>query len=114
MNCPCGSEKTFAECCEPIIKGERLAATPEELMELTGLVRRYIERTTGIHAPEQTTRHFTRLHRLLAADTTHARALTLHEMIFPATSFQRAVAATAADRKNMATAIPVIMKIVGR
>ncbi len=27
-------------------------------VELTGLVRRYIERTTGIHAPEQTTEEF--------------------------------------------------------
>ncbi|PID78724.1 hypothetical protein CSB20_13710 [bacterium DOLZORAL124_64_63] len=32
MNCPCGSETAFAQCCRPIIKGERLAATPEELM----------------------------------------------------------------------------------
>jgi hypothetical protein len=27
-------------------------------VELTGVVRRYIERTTGIHAPEQTTEEF--------------------------------------------------------
>ena len=32
MNCPCGSQKSFAECCEPVIKGSRPAATPEELM----------------------------------------------------------------------------------
>ena len=32
MNCPCGSEKTYAECCEPVIKGVRVAATAEELM----------------------------------------------------------------------------------
>ncbi len=32
MNCPCGSEKTYAECCEPIIKGERQATTAVELM----------------------------------------------------------------------------------
>ena len=30
--CPCGSGKSYAECCEQIIKGERKAATPEELM----------------------------------------------------------------------------------
>jgi hypothetical protein len=29
-------------------------------VELTGIVRRYIERTTGIHAPEQTTEEFLR------------------------------------------------------
>lgn len=32
MKCPCGSDLTYAECCEPIIKGTRLAATAEELM----------------------------------------------------------------------------------
>ncbi len=32
MNCPCGIEKTYAECCEPVIKGERVAVTAEELM----------------------------------------------------------------------------------
>jgi hypothetical protein len=29
-------------------------------VELTGIVRRYIERTTGIHAPEETTEEFLR------------------------------------------------------
>lgn len=31
-NCPCGSGKTYAECCEPLIKGDREAATAEELL----------------------------------------------------------------------------------
>ena len=30
--CPCGSGKTYTECCEPIIKGLTLAPTPEALM----------------------------------------------------------------------------------
>lgn len=30
--CPCGSGKTYEECCEGIIKGTKLAASPEELM----------------------------------------------------------------------------------
>ncbi len=30
--CPCQSGKTYAECCEPIIKGSVTAATPETLM----------------------------------------------------------------------------------
>ena len=30
--CPCMSGKAYAECCEPVIKGTRKAATPEELM----------------------------------------------------------------------------------
>jgi len=32
MNCPCGSEKEFAACCLPVIRAERRAETPEELM----------------------------------------------------------------------------------
>lgn len=32
MNCPCGSGKTFSECCEVIISGQRQASSPEELM----------------------------------------------------------------------------------
>lgn len=32
MICPCGSEKNYDQCCEPIIKGEQVAATAEALM----------------------------------------------------------------------------------
>ncbi|MBI3885740.1 MAG: YchJ family protein [Opitutae bacterium] len=31
-NCPCGSGKTFGECCAPVHAGARVAATAEELM----------------------------------------------------------------------------------
>ncbi|KAF0217248.1 MAG: SEC-C motif domain [Geobacteraceae bacterium] len=31
-NCPCGSNLDYAECCEPLIRGKRTAATAEELM----------------------------------------------------------------------------------
>jgi SEC-C motif-containing protein len=31
-NCPCGSGTPYAACCEPIITGDRPAATAEELM----------------------------------------------------------------------------------
>ena len=30
--CPCGTGKTYAECCEPVIKGVRPAQSAEELM----------------------------------------------------------------------------------
>ena len=30
--CPCGSGRTYSECCEPLIQGVRQAATAEELM----------------------------------------------------------------------------------
>ncbi|MFT5234537.1 MAG: SEC-C motif-containing protein [Candidatus Krumholzibacteriia bacterium] len=32
MSCPCGTEKSYAECCEPVVKGDRAATTAEELM----------------------------------------------------------------------------------
>jgi len=31
-NCPCGSGVTYTECCEPLIKGVRAAASAENLM----------------------------------------------------------------------------------
>jgi len=31
-NCPCGSGKTYDQCCEPYIKGQRIPKTAEELM----------------------------------------------------------------------------------
>ena len=31
-DCPCGSGQTYSECCEPIIKGEKFAETPEQVM----------------------------------------------------------------------------------
>jgi SEC-C motif-containing protein len=32
MNCPCGSEHEYSDCCQPVIKGDRVAATAEALM----------------------------------------------------------------------------------
>ncbi len=32
MQCPCCSDKPFADCCEPVIQGKRKAATASELM----------------------------------------------------------------------------------
>jgi len=31
-DCVCGSQKRFAECCEPLLNGSRSAVTPEQLM----------------------------------------------------------------------------------
>jgi SEC-C motif domain protein len=30
--CPCGSGLAYVECCEPVIKGEKRAETPEQVM----------------------------------------------------------------------------------
>jgi SEC-C motif domain protein len=32
QNCPCGSGRSFGDCCEPVLAGKRLPATAEELM----------------------------------------------------------------------------------
>jgi SEC-C motif-containing protein len=32
MNCPCGSQKSFTDCCEPIISFKKKAPNPETLM----------------------------------------------------------------------------------
>src|SRR5678816_980837 len=32
VKCPCHSKKRYADCCGPLHKGTRPAATPEELM----------------------------------------------------------------------------------
>lgn len=32
MNCPCGSNKAFEACCQPLINETQLAQTPEQLM----------------------------------------------------------------------------------
>ncbi|MBI5640075.1 MAG: YchJ family protein [Nitrospirae bacterium] len=31
-SCPCGSTLLYSECCEPVIKGDRVAETAEQLM----------------------------------------------------------------------------------
>ena len=31
-NCPCGSQKAYEECCEPLHKGKAIATTAEQLM----------------------------------------------------------------------------------
>lgn len=31
-NCPCGTGNAYSDCCEPVIKGSRLAETAEQLM----------------------------------------------------------------------------------
>lgn len=31
-HCHCGNQASYSSCCEPVIKGERMAATAEELM----------------------------------------------------------------------------------
>ena len=42
MQCPCCSEQPFAECCEPVLRGQRQAATASELMR-----SRYTAYATG-------------------------------------------------------------------
>ncbi|MGE0616813.1 MAG: YchJ family metal-binding protein, partial [Bacteriovoracia bacterium] len=32
MNCPCGTQSNYADCCERYISGKQYAPTPEALM----------------------------------------------------------------------------------
>ncbi|MEO7424021.1 MAG: YchJ family protein [Fibrobacteria bacterium] len=43
--CPCGTQKPFAQCCEPVLKGERAAESPVELMRArySGFARQEID-----------------------------------------------------------------------
>jgi SEC-C motif-containing protein len=43
--CPCGSGKLFSACCLPVLKGERIPATAEELMRA-----RFSAHATGDYA----------------------------------------------------------------
>jgi|SRR6267142_2939204 len=51
QSCPCGSGIQFADCCEPVIKGERESETAAELMRArysafaTGAIRFIVETT---------------------------------------------------------------------
>jgi SEC-C motif domain protein len=50
--CPCGSELPYAECCGPLIKGERPAETAEQLMRsrYTAYVKKEIDYlATSLH-----------------------------------------------------------------
>jgi SEC-C motif-containing protein len=53
--CPCGSGKSYAECCEPIIKGKIKAPTPEALMRsrYSAYAKTEVEHVIKSTAPEQ-------------------------------------------------------------
>lgn len=51
--CPCGSGKTYADCCERYISGTKLAPGPEELMRAryTAYVKKEIDFIVDTHNP---------------------------------------------------------------
>ncbi len=58
--CPCGSGKAYAECCEPIITGEKKAITAEALMRsrYSAYVKQAFSHVYQSYHPE-TRKHFT-------------------------------------------------------
>jgi SEC-C motif-containing protein len=54
-SCPCGSKKTFAECCGPALSGAAAAATPEALMRsrYTAFVKHDVDYIYKTIAPGQ-------------------------------------------------------------
>ena len=57
--CNCGSEKSYQECCEPLISGERKANTAEELLRsrYTAYARREIDYIINTVHPEEKENH---------------------------------------------------------
>jgi len=58
MNCPCGSDKPYENCCEPFLSGKSLPDTAEKLMRsrYTAYTREdieYVEKTMVPEAREQ-------------------------------------------------------------
>lgn len=53
--CPCGSGKQADACCDPILAGERRAATALELMRsrYTAYVRGNVDYLLATHAPDE-------------------------------------------------------------
>ena len=54
-DCPCGSGKQYAACCEQYISGKKLAPGPEELMRAryTAHVKQEIDFVVDTHNPER-------------------------------------------------------------
>ncbi len=57
--CPCGSEKEYADCCQPLIQGERLAKTAEELLRsrYSAHVKHDVDYILQTVLPDQAYRH---------------------------------------------------------
>ena len=57
MNCPCGTENNFSECCEPYLKGKKFPPTAEKLMRsrYTAYVYADIDYLKNTLAPESRT-----------------------------------------------------------
>lgn len=55
MNCVCGSGKAFGSCCEPVLKGEVVASTAEQMMRAryTAYVRGELKFIRDTLAPEK-------------------------------------------------------------
>ena len=55
MLCDCGSQKNYADCCEPFIKGTATPQSPEQLMRsrYTAHVKKEISYLRATLAPEQ-------------------------------------------------------------
>ncbi len=58
-NCPCGSNQTYEQCCEPFIKGIKIASTPEELLRAryTAHVKCEVDFIVSTVAPEKREAH---------------------------------------------------------
>jgi SEC-C motif-containing protein len=58
-NCACGSERTYEECCEPFIRGDRFPDTAEQLMRsrYTAFTKAEVKYILDTVHPEKRSRH---------------------------------------------------------
>jgi SEC-C motif domain protein len=57
VNCPCGSEKTYEECCGPFIEGKQVPPTAEALMRsrYTAFTKAKVDYIMSTHDPDRIT-----------------------------------------------------------
>ncbi|MEL7315730.1 MAG: YchJ family metal-binding protein, partial [Cyanobacteria bacterium J06559_3] len=53
--CPCGSQRTFVDCCEPYLQGSAIAPTAEALMRsrYTAYCKGHVDHLIATHHPSQ-------------------------------------------------------------
>lgn len=54
LTCPCGSQKNYSECCEPLLSGQKIASTPEALMRsrYTAFIEKNVDYLFSSMTPE--------------------------------------------------------------
>ncbi|MBA2482425.1 MAG: YchJ family protein [Planctomycetes bacterium] len=88
VDCPCGTSRSFTDCCEPYLKGKRHAETAATLMRTryTAYTRHHIDYLLSTYDPDQqylfdreTTLDWARRSKWLSLEIRDCRGGTLHD-----------------------------------